>query len=321
MGLRDRLKGAWRKVKNTAKNVPGYVIIATGTAATATIGWTGLQWPHEIKFNPDTATEKLVIDLTHEQIGVVAMVGDTGLDSPQRRGVLADLKALCLEAQKKKVPFRIIIPGDPSYPSGPNNDAEYDQHVRPFENVCPAHRGTFHADGNHTHLKVIGQGYMAKRLHRKMDIGDTVKPNYYYAVLFKDEVWVFNDTTAYDAWIDPGIEERQEDFTRWAGEEFRGRAFVYIGHHPFFSTDKRKPSGDLMDFYWETLSLYADVVYSGHFHAVESTGCVRKTCHWVSGAGAKLTRGRVGYVVREGGETYIRYVDAAPTMATDEDEE
>jgi hypothetical protein len=318
MSLKDKLKN----LKEKAKKIPGYVIIATGTAATATIGWTGLQWPKEIKFDPATAREKLVIDLSHDSPGVVAVVGDTGLDSPQRRAILGDLKALCLEAQAKKKPFRIVTPGDPAYPSGPNNDAEFEQHVRPFENLCPAHKGTFHADGNHTHLKVIGQGYMSERLHGKNGSTGTVKLNYYYAVVFEKELWVFNDTTAYDAWIDPGIEGRQEAFTRWAGEKYSGLIFVYFGHHPFFSTDKRNPSGDLMDFYWKLLSLYADVVYSGHLHAVEFNGCMghRQVCHWLSGAGAKLTKGRVGYLVREDGETRFRYVDTAPTLAPEDDE-
>lgn len=302
------------------KKLLGVLGIGVATAGITLTGFTGKYWPNEVT---DKSALQFVVETPTGMEPTKAFVGDTGLDSPQRAAVVKDLVQLC-EASPNG--FLLFVPGDYQYPNGIYNDETYKSAIPPFEHLCKNHLYTFGSPGNHDHYQLFERGYLSARMHgrRPPAVGRFVQLNYYYTVITPKECWISNDSSIYLAWLDPKIEDRQEEYDEWSlRANCKGRESGYVAHHPFFSNGKRSPTRDYKKFYNETISdekLKIRRVVTGHDHFTYQV--IRdQILHTVSGMGSKTTKGVVGYAVKYPGiEVEIRRVGVSPTMATDEED-
>jgi hypothetical protein len=303
-------------MKKFFKSLAGGFVMVVGTLGLYTFGWTGLHFKHEIKGN-DVNYHRI-----HDKAGMVAVVGDPGLLSAQRASVLKALTELCVSALEKGQNFTTIYPGDLQYKYGTTSDQDHETYIRPLWPLCPAHKYAFATLGNHGLLAFQGQDYMAKRYH-----GQPVQPgmnlfNYYWAAEFDDQMFLFNESTIYDAWIDPPIEARQEAFDQYAIARAKvtpGLPINYVAHHPFFTSSKRKPTDDYMDFY-DQIRKKINNVFVAHDHLLWWKN-IDGVNHYVSGMGSKTTTGPLGFVfIDADGSTKASYVQGDITPAGEEEE-
>ncbi len=296
------------------KKIGQYAAIGIGTAGLAIGGWSGVHFKHEVKgFDSNYHVIK-------EKAGIVAVVGDPGLMSKQRSAVFADLKALCFEAMESGQNFNTIHNGDLEYPNGTTDDNGHDAYIKSLWPLCPAHRHAIIQLGNHGLLAFKGQSYMAKRYHGKPVSPGIVMPNYYAALEFEDQLFLLNESTIYDAWLDPAIESRQEAFDDAVLKKSYSIPVNYVAHHPFYTPSKRKPTKDYLRFYNKHLKGKISRVLAAHDHlAWESY--VDGIYHSVSGMGAKTTMGPLAYVVISPSGTGLRHVTGGEITKAEEDEE
>ncbi|SVA80412.1 uncharacterized protein METZ01_LOCUS133266 [marine metagenome] len=219
------------------------------------------------------------IENKERQEEVFCFVGDTGEVTDVQRSV-----ARALESSDCK---SVWLTGDIIYPSGisSSKDPEFkEKFLNPFKGVLLKEVPFYFTLGNHDHKKSPSAYMDIAKSNSLINF-----PNFYYAESFHDICFIALDTTIFDKLY---MYKGRKSQISWLESEKKSlrekcRFSVVVGHHPLFSSGKRKKGSPQLSLFLKNHIFGSfDIYVAGHNHVLADEGELEGTLQLISGTGS-----------------------------------
>ena len=216
----------------------------------------------------------------------VAVVGDTGEDSPARANIVASIA---------KRPVKILLmAGDNCYEQGCRKESDWQKHiVRPFSKITPGLLAVLMTPGNHDNaaLHEDERNFLQAKLANG-PVDNVYMPNYDWGAVFSDYCLAVVDNTTFMSKKVPDIQEKWVAFVDKfiSDKRCENKRLGLLWHIPVLSAGDHGDSKfkDQIAFYHKHLRGKVHDIFSGHDHNLSFDGCYQGTCHFLTGSGSKL---------------------------------